>query len=196
VIDQLEDVGAQKHPRLKDLLPGPLSALPTTEVLQISFNSHRAGLNMLQLQKWTAEFGGSLSANIVVPAIIAPDNGMPYIDDLVIVNCADDAERLARVHVRKSPFYQLLFLGKNGVLSTRDLELWQAQRRHVADAFLPLASLAKVFDVSAKRAKWAVLTKLAAQADGSVEMHEFMLYEAMAQLQLTMLGETEEFVER
>jgi hypothetical protein len=43
---------------------------------------------------------------------------MPYVDDLVIVNCADDAERLARLHVRKSPFYQLLFLGKNGVLST------------------------------------------------------------------------------
>jgi hypothetical protein len=83
------------------------------------------------------------------------------------------------------------------VLSTRDIQSWKDQREHLSEAFLPIASLSKIFPISQARAQVAVQRLRDMSKDGTVavELNEFLLYETMAQLQLGLLGETTEFME-
>lgn len=107
----------------------------------------------------------------------------------------NDVAKIIRAHVKKSEIYGVAFLG-DGVLSTRDNELWMSQRKHLQEAFLPGSTLsAEVFPKSAERARFAVgrLGRIAkANKDNVVEFGEFLLHEAMAQLQLALFGESEE----
>ena len=111
----------------------------------------------------------------------------------------EDATRILQNHPKKSEMYGIAFLG-DGVLSTRDNALWMEQRKHLQEAFLPNQALkAFVFPKSLERAEYASrvrMQELLKGKSGVVEMNEFLLHEAMAQLQLALIGESEEDMER
>jgi len=66
------------------------------------------------------------------------------------------------------------------------------------EAFMPLSSLSKVFDVSVARAQVAkaLMAKASGEGHNVVDASEFFLNEAMAQLQLGLFGMDAEFDER
>jgi len=85
----------------------------------------------------------------------------------------------------------------NSLIATDDNEHWKKQRRALADVFMPLSSLAEILPVSRSRAKHcaARLAELSAQGTVPVDMSDFLLHEAQAQLQLALLGCSEQLME-
>jgi cytochrome P450 len=149
-----------------------------------------------------SKYLGRWGQNYLMPGILPRREDMPYKTWLVVVNDHEDCARLARTHTRKSRLYDGTFL-RDSVLGTRDDESWTKQRNHLVEAFLPFASLAKIFPVSNARSQLAIEQRLpeliragaaGAGGAGSVEIGDFWLHEAMAQLQLALLGETEEYM--
>jgi len=108
----------------------------------------------------------------------------------------DDAERIARTHVRKEGLYESALF--DSVLSTTDNDKWSQQRHMLVEAFLPLSSLAKILPVSLARAQLCTkrLREAAVANGGIVDMSDFLLHEAQAQLQLALLGAPEELMEQ
>jgi len=138
-----------------------------------------------------------LSSNIAVPQLAAHGMGSDAREVIVArVILADpaDAQRLSRRHVRKEPNF--LPVLQDGVISTTDNEHWRQQREHLVEAFLPISSLAQVLPVSLARAKHCSerLSKMSA-GGASVDMSDFLLHEAMAQLQMALLGRSESSME-
>lgn len=116
----------------------------------------------------------------------------PKLTNLVILSHPEDCARIARDHVKKMPD-QGLFLG-DGVLSTTDNDSWREQRSHFTEAFLPQASLATLIPINCGRAV-ASMERLPRDPAGAVvNMNEFLLHEAMAQLQLSLFGMSEDFM--
>lgn len=137
-----------------------------------------------------------MGVNIVVPKIMIWESAMPTIDYVVIVSDKDDAGRIARRHLKKQPTFTPVFF--QSIIATTDNEHWKRQRNHLNEVFLPRQSLAQIFPTSLDRAKLcaARLGQLAAEAgEHGVQMHEFFLHEAQAQLQLALFGMDEEFME-
>jgi len=59
---------------------------------------------------------------------------------------------------------------------------WRAQRNHLNEAFLPLASLSRIMPVSLARAKHCAERLERESANGNpVDMSDFFLHETMAQ---------------
>merc|ERR1711953_898697 len=108
-----------------------------------------------------------------------------------------DAERIARVHVLKQQnyFQEVLY---DSIISTRDNDHWRKQRKELSEVFLPVSSLAKIMPVSLSRARDCA-DRLACVAEGDgdriVDMSDFLLHEAQAQLQLALLGMPEDLME-
>ena len=138
-----------------------------------------------------------MGINTVIPRIIAADEMMPWLDNVVLIGDADDAARIARIHVKKQPnFTPFLF---QSLIATTDNEHWRRQREHLNEVFLPHRALAKIFPTSLARAQTCAerLAGLgAASGRYGVQMHEFYLHEAQAQLQMALFGMDEEFMER
>ena len=157
------------------------------------------GGNMILVERYLLELAGTRAANLAFPMTFTPKGGMPYVDWLVTIGDPDDAARILREHTKKSVLYGIAFLG-DGVLATPDNQLWTEQRKHLVEAFMPEGSLGKeVFPVSLQRAKYAAdvrMAQLAAKPDEPFNLNEFLLFEAMAQLQLALLGESEEVMEQ
>lgn len=136
------------------------------------------------------------SVNIVVPRIQISDNEMPYLTQQVILHDPDDCAKIARRHVRKQPnFTPILF---HGLISTTDNDHWKKQREHLNEVFLPQLSLSKIFPTSWSRAKHcATRMERLRQESGpyGVQVHDFFLHEAQAQLQLALFGMDEAFMD-
>eukprot|EP00039_Didymoeca_costata_P023313 m.6667 g.6667 ORF g.6667 m.6667 type:complete len:570 (+) comp3566_c0_seq1:71-1780(+) len=140
---------------------------------------------------------GDMGANICIPIVAREPRSKPYITNMVILSDPDDCERIARVHVKKQPNFQL-FGFFHSIISTDDTDFWRHQREHFAEAFLPDASLAKILPVTLARASKCAerLQSMLPNADNEIDMSEFLLHETLAQLQLALMGESEEFMER
>jgi cytochrome P450 len=70
------------------------------------------------------------------------------------------------------------------------------QRKHLSEAFLPLSSLAAILPKSLERAKLcATLLAKAAAGGTAVDMSDFLLHEAQAQLQCALLGAPNDLME-
>jgi hypothetical protein len=95
----------------------------------------------------------------------------------VIISNPEDAERIARIHVRKEPNFTPIMYGS--IISTIDNEKWKMQRSGLAHAFLPKASLSHIFPVSADRARKcaAKLWTLSAEGTQTVDLNDFLLFE-------------------
>jgi hypothetical protein len=120
----------------------------------------------------------------------------PRIDNLVIINDPLDAERLCKDHIQKTPIFKSFLY--NSIISTTDNDDWKQQRDDMNIAFLPSLSLRKVFPISKARATKCVdiLCSMSANYAQPVNMSEFFLHEAQAQLQLGMFGFSDEFERR
>ncbi len=137
--------------------------------------------------------------NIVVPTLMSSDDETPFKTNMVILNNAEDCLRIAKNHVKKMPnFSSVLF---QSLISTTDNDHWKKQRSFMNEIFLPKMSLAKIFPISLERAKVCAdrLDKIRLnpkKPEHGVQMHEFYMYEAQAQLQLALFGMDNEYMER
>jgi len=180
-------------------LPGPhmlKDKYPTKAHAVADFQNYaKDGHNIIFAEKIALHFANDTAINMVIPTVIFQRR--PFVDDVVVVADARDAERVAKLHVKKSLIYGDIstFLG-DGVLSTRNLESWQEQRTNLVEGFLPLASLANVMPISVQRANYAVDKRLRDMISKPVDICEFYLFEAMTQLHMALLGETTEFSEQ
>jgi cytochrome P450 len=157
---------------------------------------------VLQHEEWLRKYcGADGEGNMLVPMVVF--GRQPETCGLVQINCPEDIERVTRAHVQKSRAYAGGLLG-NGILSTLDLEQWAPQREDLRSAFLPQKTLRGAFPVTADRAEYAVghmaetgepTNRGGPDSDFTLNANEFFLYEAFAQLHLTMLGETAEFMD-
>ena len=181
---------------MDSIIHSPLEIMSRQDCLTRFNKSFKAGKNMIANERYIKALCGSHGGNICYPMVVTPLRGTPRMDWLVTIGHPDDASRLARAHLKKSDLYGVAFLG-DGVLSTKDMELWKEQRTELIDAFLPYSSLEKIYPVSKARAIHAVMTRIPSLLDENnvLEVNEFFLHEAMAQLQMTLLGETQEYME-
>ena len=137
------------------------------------------------------------SINFCEPRIMISDAELPFLTNVVVVADPDDASRLAKSHIKKQPNFTPVFF--QSLIATNDNAHWKKQREHLNEVFLPKLSLSKIFPVSSARAKKCAdrLGSLSRSAGKyGVQMHEFYLHEAQAQLQLALFGLDEEFMER
>eukprot|EP00035_Acanthoeca_spectabilis_P022487 m.444035 g.444035 ORF g.444035 m.444035 type:complete len:577 (+) comp19038_c0_seq1:148-1878(+) len=183
-------------------LPGPLDdpairAIPDKKeryLRVIAEGRKHNGKNQVYGVEMAERYAGGINNNYVNPTLLVARGNKPFLTWIINVMNNKDAERLARTHVKKSLLYDNTFL-RDGVLSNRDNKMWREQRFHLVEAFLPRASLTKIFPVSLERCKDAMYTRLPEVTAGftkPLEIWEFWLNEAMAQLQLALLGETKQ----
>ena len=162
----------------------------------VNGSKYGVGTHNIYETELSKHVGGRWGANYVTPGILPRRDDLPYKTWIVVVNDHSDCARLARTHTRKSRLYDGTFL-RDSVLGTRDDESWTKQRNHLVEAFLPFASLAKIFPVSNARSMHAIeerLPQLTNNFTQQIEICDFWLHEAMAQLQLALLGETDEYM--
>ena len=139
-------------------------------------------------------------SNICLPLLhqwlVSEKGGESRIDNLVIINHPEDAERICKDHIKKAPIFNSFLY--DSIISTTDNDDWFSQRSSMNMAFLPKLSLKKVFPISQGRAVLCshLLKRLSDNYSKSVNMSEFFLNETQAQLQLGMFGFSDEFEER
>lgn len=156
------------------------------------------GGDVFQFASWQLRYGDcGLGSNIAVPSV----NSIGFGDGVqlrfaprVILAHPEDAERVSRLHVRKEGnFEPALF---DSIISTTDNDSWREQRKCLNEAFLPLSSLAEILPVSLARAKQCASRLREAASEGiPVDMSDFLLHEAQAQLQLALLGASQELMD-
>jgi cytochrome P450 len=195
MLDEFEAAG---HLEVMNKLPGPLQACKTrseqANLLNVILMLDKEGTNIFSFADWQLRYGSNgLSSNIIIPQVLNYMNP-PTVRPRVILSDPEDAARISRNHVRKEGNFKSVLY--NSLIATDDNEHWQKQRRELSDLFLPLSSLAEIMPVSLRRAKDCA-TRLASLAQGgaAVDLSDFLLHEAQAQLQLALLGCTEEFME-
>jgi cytochrome P450 len=116
--------------------------------------------------------------------------------DIIIINNAEDAERIAENHIKKTPYLKPFVY--ESIISTTNTEHWNIQRRFYQQAFSVSNELKKIIPISNARAKLSmnILRDLPRNCDGEyIDIHEFFLNETMAQLMLAMFGFSNEFQE-
>ena len=86
----------------------------------------------------------------------------------------------------------------DSVIGTMDVEKWKHDRSRLNLGFLPLTALSEVFPISVKRSEVARkrLRLLCGGGESLINIHDFLMHEAQAQLQLALFGMSEEFMER
>mmetsp|Transcript_30802 Transcript_30802/g.56347 ORF Transcript_30802/g.56347 Transcript_30802/m.56347 type:complete len:614 (-) Transcript_30802:47-1888(-) len=190
---------APEHLVVLDSFPGPWrEAKSLDEKVDILMERHLAdsqGYNIQLFAKWQMKHGErGLSSNIAFPGLVGNGKSGRIRPRFVIAD-PEDAERVSRLHVRKDGGFEPILY--DGVIATTDNQHWQRQRRHLSEAFLPLSSLAKIMPVSLARAKQCAQRLSEMSAGGQpVDMSDFLLHEAQAQLQLALLGNSEEKMEK
>lgn len=212
---QLEKAEAKGYLAALSLLPGPWADAQTREdklrLLELDWMAQQEGIQLQLYAAYQERYGDKgLGSNIVVPSVvmhskvtekITPEKQLTPLDSAivqrivarVIVADPEDAERVARIHVRKEPNFGVLM---ESIISTTDNEHWREQRQHLVEAFLPLSSLAEILPVSLARAKDCANRLGSLAKDGQpVDMSDFLLHEAQAQLQLALLGAPESLME-
>jgi len=198
----LAEASAQGTIEALGLLPGPWrdcgSEREQVVLVKEVQRALVAGTDVFQYADFQLRYGDrGLSSNIVVPMVatvgFGPTVARRFIPRVILAD-PSDAERISRTHVRKEGNFENIIY--DSVISTRDNEHWQAQRKHLAEAFLPMSSLAEILPVSLERAKRCAARLAEAAAGGAaVDMSDFLLHEAQAQLQLALLGAPESLME-
>ena len=154
------------------------------------FKSILQGYNHVFISKILKDLNNP-SANICLPLLNQWTE--LSIDNLVIINHPDDAEKICKLHVKKAPIFKSLL--NNSIISTTDNEDWKKQRDNMNPAFLPILSLRNIFPESVKRSRSCseLLIKMSSDYQEPVNMSDFFLNETQAQLQKAMFGFSDEF---
>mmetsp|Transcript_39031 Transcript_39031/g.84967 ORF Transcript_39031/g.84967 Transcript_39031/m.84967 type:complete len:613 (-) Transcript_39031:24-1862(-) len=186
-----------------DLLPGPWRAAKTHQekvdaVLEVMVAENQGNTHQTYV-KWQMQYGDrGLASNIIVPQATQhgfADTSQFKFQPRAIIADPEDAHRISRTHVRKEGNFEPVLA--DSVIATTDNEYWKAQRAHLAEAFLPLSSLAKILPKSLERAKHCAdrMATILESGSETVDMSDFFLHETQAQLQLALLGMPEEIME-
>ena len=191
------------------VLPGPMSGQHLNEDLQASIivdeiNGKRRGIPHEQWMRWQDEAAAKDSfyasnprgMNIVIPRIMTGDGMDPFRANVVILADEEDCSRIAKNHVKKQPNFTSVFF--DSLIATQDNDSWKKQRNQFNEVFLPKKSLSRIFPTSLERAVTCAdrLQKLSDnQGEYGVQMHEFYLHEAQAQLQMALFGMDAEYME-
>ena len=185
---------------------GPLRHMDRQTALFAYTRAGILGLEHIAWQNWQKEFGEEqgMSSNLVVPVVEIRRVNEKHNDksgnkikivNRVILSHPSDCKRIAATHLKKQGnFTPALF---SSVISTTDNEHWRAQRKVLTKAFMPKSSLREIFPISAARGAFCS-EKLLSESDGGtkpVEMNEFLLHEAKAQLRMALYGESQEKME-
>eukprot|EP00756_Hemistasia_phaeocysticola_P008845 Hpha_TRINITY_DN14744_c0_g1::TRINITY_DN14744_c0_g1_i1::g.103168::m.103168/K07440/CYP46A1; cholesterol 24-hydroxylase len=198
VLDKIEDRTKGLDYNIAEHLPGPLrSGRDRTEVLREVSAADGRGENHVfwtEMQRKYCKDG--YSSNFVLPIFGFIGGRPPIITQTIILAHHGDCERIARSHVKKQPNFESGLLG-TGIIATTDNDHWKQQRDSLVSAFHPIASLAQIYPKVVARAK-KCSHKLMALSNGGkdiVDMSEFLLHEALAQLMLGLFGFPEPFME-
>ena len=192
------------------VLPGPMWKTnhefeKVVEQIGIGAVTGRSGTNHIRWMKIQDEIAkddsvlaqDKRSINFVIPRVMISDSELPFLCNCVIVCNPEDCARLAKNHVIKQPnFTPILF---QSLIATTDADHWKKQRNHLADVFLPIKSLKNIFNVSRDRAEKCadIMGELMSkQGKYGVQVHEFFLHEAQAQLQMALFGLDEDYMEK
>ena len=135
--------------------------------------------------------------NVLLPIIDNWTEEIPSISCKILIAASNDASRVARENITKMGNFKPIIL--DSILSTTNNDHWKSQREHLNLAFIPHNSLSKIFEVSRKRAVEAS-NRLHKQIEVThpltLDINDFLLGETQAQLQLALLGMSDEFCER
>nr|QFG74331.1 MAG: cytochrome P450 [Megaviridae environmental sample] len=128
------------------------------------------------------------SHNLLVPFFI---NNKEH--EVYIINNPKDAERLANTHIKKMPNLKTYLF--DSIISTTDNDNWKNQRRNLVPAFSVADELVNIIPISVKRAVYCskLLWEISDEGDDEININDFFLNEAMAQLQLGMFGLSDDF---
>ena len=137
------------------------------------------------LNQWSTEWGGQSDGQDEIS-----------IDNLIIINHPDDAERISKLHVKKAPIFKSLL--NNSIISTTDNDDWKDQRSEMNMSFLPNTTLKNIFHVSRDIAKdiSKLLIKDSYNYKEPVNMSDFFLNETQSQLQKALFGFSDEFEQK
>lgn len=173
--------------------------------------ANNLGIGHLKIKQYVEEYGTSGDcSNIIVPIIIdtpnieldsgsmliGPGNKESMIGEMIILSNPDDCFAIAKRHIRKQPNFTPILM--DSIISTTDNDNWREQRDHFTQAFLPSSSLSKIFPITCDRAKKCakeLRCMLRNQNTQYIDINEFLLHEANAQLNLTMFGNNEFYSE-
>jgi len=180
------------------LLPGPLHAMSRLTALKERILSESAGEGHIYWAQCQMKYGDQgLSSNFVVPWLhTSIHSDMPHLSNLVILSHPKDSARIARAHVKKAPNFTPILAGS--VISTQSNSHWKRQREQLTTAFMPNTALAKIFDKSVERARYCtgIVTEMCKGGNKAMDMSDFYLHEAQAQLQLALFGMDTEFMDK
>ena len=196
--------GQNTEASLYGKLPGPVASAPDSQDLMLSTVLEMAvqRIDGVEHKTWeqlqdaaAASVPGGKRAdgtdidprslNFVLPRVQTSTDEPPFLASVVVIADPEDASRLARRHTKKQPNFTPLFF--QSLIATTDNGHWRTQRTHLNEVFLPGLSLAKIFPTSWARAKKCadIMGTLASAAgEEGVQVHEFFLHEAQAQLQM------------
>ena len=155
------------------------------------FKSILFGYNHIYITKILKDLNNP-SANICLPLLHQWEEET-RIDNIIIINHPDDAEKICKFHIKKSPIFKSLL--NTSIISTTDNDDWKEQRNTMNPAFLPNLSLKEIFPESVKRARLSseLLIKMSSDYNEPVNMSDFFLNETQAQLQIALFGFSDEF---
>ena len=191
-------------------IDGPVkNGIPKKDAYIEMLEADSIGLNYLKLTELIEKYGtcGDYS-NIILPTIIdkpvtkfnsgsdmlIPEQGESYIGQIVLLSNPEDCIDIAKRHVKKQPNFTPLLM--DSIISTTNNDNWREQRDHFTQAFLPNASLKQVFYKTVDRAKYCCDKLLEIQQRNvTVDMCDFLLHEANAQLNKTMFGNDNMYTE-
>jgi cytochrome P450 len=160
------------------------------------FKSILLGYNHVYISKILNDLNNP-SANICLPLLNqwqAEQSADGFsIDNLIIINHPDDAERISKLHVKKAPIFKSLL--NDSIISTTDNDDWKTQRGEMNMSFLPNTTLKNIFHISRDVAKdiSKVIVKMSDNYNKSVDMSDFFLNETQAQLQKALFGFSDDF---
>lgn len=166
------------------------------------------GYNYLYLSSLIQKYGtdGDYS-NIILPSIIdIPDkkfksgsdllynNKESYVGQIILLSHPEDCENIAKRHIQKQPNFTPLLM--DSIISSTNNDHWRKQRDHYTHVFLPNASLKKIITTTQERAIYAIHNLKDNIKDNSeINICEFLLHEANAQLNLSMFGSNKMYTE-
>jgi len=198
VLDKIEDKTVGLQYDIAKHLPGPLrSGRDKVETLrEVSAADGRGENHVFWTEMQQKYCRDGFSSNFVLPMFGFIGGRPPIVTQTIILAHHGDCERIARGHVKKQPNFESGLQG-TGIIATTDNDHWRQQRDSLVQAFHPIASLSQIWPkVVARASKCA--DKLMSISNGGkdiVDMSEFLLHEALAQLMLGLFGFPEDFME-
>jgi cytochrome P450 len=192
----LENIKVSFINNVQNKIASPLNNGNLNKVLKEIHHKSIIGHDHLLYRNYQNQFGDKKDdSNILIPYLDYSNQKNIFIRELVIISDHNDAERIAKIHLKKMPNFKGLLY--DSIISTTDDDHWRSQRKSFIGAFDPFSSLEKILPISDGRARKCsdILIGLSNGGKKEVNINDFFLNETQAQLQLALFGLSNEFQE-